>query len=256
MGHGDIIVGDASGSVLTNLTLVLGIFPFIYGTIRVRRREFLVIGLCVVLALLTLYATIEKGYISRINALFLIFSLFAYLFIIYETTKSSAIEHIDLIITKSDKSKRYHASLAISGFIGVALGSYIIIQSVIAISTNLGVQEYIISFFALSLATSLPELAVDITALKKKHWSMAIGDIIGSCIVDSTLAIGIGFFFFPQKVSAYLITPALLYILTVAIIIITIVFLRQKIDKLTGLLCFALYATAFIVLLTVWSNTL
>jgi len=85
--------------------------------------------------------------------------------------------------------------IAAISFGGVTISAYAIIQSVIFISQTINIHEYIISFFVLAIGTSLPELVVDIHALRAGHHSIAVGDIVGSCIVDSTLSIGI----FSQK---------------------------------------------------------
>ena len=254
MGHGDINVGDSVGSSLAQITLVLGLLPIICGSFKVRRQEFLVLGGCQILALIVVYAVISKGYITRLDAIFMVGSLVIYFFIIYIETKDTVMEKVDLVITKSDKPKKYHAALATIGFLGVALASYMIVLSVIAISTVLGIHEFIISFIFLSLATSLPELAVDITALRKKHYKMAIGDILGSCIVDTTLSIGIGQVFWPQAVSAELAIPAILITMFATAIVIIVVSARQKVDKKAGALFLALYAMSFVVLFSVWAS--
>lgn len=254
MGHGNINVGDSVGSSLAQITLVFGLLPIICGSFRVRRREFLVLGGCQIIALIVVYSIVSKGYITRLDAIFMVGSLVIYFFIIYIETKDTIMGKVDLVITKSDKPKKYHAALVILGFLGVAIASYMVVIAVITISLELGVHEFIISFIFLSLATSLPELAVDITALRKKHYNMAIGDIIGSCIVDCTLSIGIGQIFFPQAVSAEFAIPAILYTMFATLIVIIVVSARRKVDKKAGALFLALYAMSFVVLFTVWAT--
>ncbi len=254
MGHGDVDVGDSVGSDLAQLTLVFGILPFVCGSFRVDRKSFIVLGACEILSLIVIYTIVVKGYITRLDAIFMVGSLVLYLIIIYYVTKDTMIEKVDLIITKSDKPKKYHLCIAALGFFGVFIASYMIVLSVIAISAELGVHEFIISFIFLALATSLPELAVAITALRKKHYDMAIGDIIGSCIVDSTLSIGIGQIIWPQAVTAELAVPAILVTIFVSFIVIIVVSARQKVDKKAGALFIALYVMSFIVLFAVWST--
>ncbi len=64
------------------------------------------------------------------------------------------------------------------GFVGVAIGAFIVIESVITLSIAFHIPEYLISFFVLAIGTSLPELVVDLTAVRKKQYELAIGDII------------------------------------------------------------------------------
>ena len=127
-----------------------------------------------------------------------------------------------------------------------------IVESVIVISRQLNVHEYIISFFIVAIGTSLPELAVDINALRLKHHSIALGDIIGSCIVDSTLSIGIGLTIWPQAVTASLAAPTVLYTLVASFIVLIAIAVRRKVDKKIGILFISLYFLSYVFLFTFW----
>lgn len=48
----------------------------------------------------------------------------------------------------------------------------------------------------------MPELAVEITALRRGQKAMALGDVLGSCFIDASLSLGIGPLLFPISVSA------------------------------------------------------
>jgi len=247
--HGDINVGDSVGSDLTQLTLVFGLLPLVCGAFHVNRKDIIILGSCEVLSLLLIFSIVEKGYITRLNALFMVFSLVIYFWLIYNANKESIMHRVELIeTTQPTKSKKILLLFAAIGFVGVTAGSYAIVQSVIFISQALSIHEYIISFFILSIGTSLPELVVDIHALRHGHHSIAIGDIVGSCIVDSTLSIGIGLFFFPQAVTAELAVPTVLYTLVVSLIVFVVVAARQKMDKKSGVFFIFLYAMAYVFL--------
>ncbi|GAI36911.1 unnamed protein product, partial [marine sediment metagenome] len=199
LGHGDIDVGDSVGSDLTQLTLIFGILPIVCGSFHIRRKDIIILGSCEVLSLIVIFTIVEKGYITRLNAIFMVFSLLIYIWLIYNANKESIMHRVELIeTTQPTKKKRYHLLIAAIGFGGVTIASFMIVQSVIFISQAIQIHEYIISFFVLAIGTSLPELVVDIHALRAGHHGIAIGDIVGSCIVDSTLSIGIGQVFFPQ----------------------------------------------------------
>jgi cation:H+ antiporter len=60
--------------------------------------------------------------------------------------------------------------------------------------------EYLIALFATSRKTSRPELVVDVTAVRRGARDMAIGDIVGSSLVDATLSVGIGPALFPAAI--------------------------------------------------------
>ncbi len=253
LGHGDIDVGDSVGSDLTQLTLVFGILPLVVGSFFVRRKDIIILGSCEVLSLLLIFSVVEKGFITRLNALFMVGSLGIYFWLIYNANKESILQRVDMI-QKIDapRSKKYHLLIAGLGFGGVTIASYMIVRSVIILSRALNVHEYIISFFIVAIGTSLPELAVDINALRLKHHSIAIGDIVGSCIVDSTLSIGIGQVLFPQAVTASLAVPTVLYTLGASFVVFIVIAMRRKVDKKAGILFISLYFTSYIFLFTFW----
>ena len=253
LGHGDIDVGDSVGSDLTQLTLVFGLLPLITGIIYVHRKDIIILGSCEILSLIVIYSVVEKGYITRLNAIFMVGSLGIYIWLIYNANKESILERVEMIQKiEAPLSKKRHLLIAVLCFGGVTLAAYMIVQSVIVISSVLRVHEYIISFFIVAVGTSLPELAVDINALRLKHHDIAIGDIIGSCIVDSTLSIGIGQVFWPQEVTAALAVPTVFYTLIASFIVIATIAVRKKIDKKAGILFISLYFLSYVFLFTFW----
>jgi len=59
-----------------------------------------------------------------------------------------------------------------------------------------------VSFFAASIGTSLPELVFDATAIRRGQVQMAVGDVLGSSMVDATLSLGIGPLLAPTLIDA------------------------------------------------------
>ena len=241
MGHVDINVGDSFGSVLTQMTLVLGLLPFIGGAFKVKREEIAVMGACEVLAFIASVSMVEKGYISRMNAFFLVASWPLLMLITRNMMKSPP------SLNKTNRKRwSHHLLLSVLGFIGVAGGAYITVQSVIALSATLSIPEYLVSFFIVAFGTSLPEIVVDLTAIRRKQYEIAIGDAIGSSIIDAGFSIGIGTLFFPGTVTASLAEKTGLYALMCSIVVVMILALRQKHDRKSGLLFIMLYALAYL----------
>ena len=242
VGHGDINVGDSFGSVLAQISLMLGLLPFFGGTLKVKRDEIMVIGACEVLALIAAVSMVEKGYISRMNAVFLVASWPILMLIIKKVMKKEP------AVARTSRRLPYHFVIVVLGYMGVAAGSFVVINSVITLSAALHFHEYLISFFVVAIGTSLPELVVDLTAIRKKQYEIAIGDAIGSCIVDAGFSIGIGPLFFPIAVSGGLAETTGLYALLVSIIVLSTLALREKLDKKAGALFIILYSLSYVML--------
>jgi cation:H+ antiporter len=246
MGHGDIDVGDSVGSDLTQLTLVFGLLPILAGNFKIERKTIIILGSCEILSLILIYTIVEKGYFTRLNAIIMVSSLVLYTMIIYLSDRDSLKESVELVkLDVHTRKKSILLTLAVLGFLGITAGAYCIVNSIIELSKMLNVNEYIISFFIAALGTSLPELVVDIHAIKSGHYRLAIGDIVGSCIVDSTLSIGIGQVLFPQAVSAGIAVPTVLYTLCASFIVFTVIAIRQKMDKKAGVLFISLYLLSY-----------
>jgi len=240
LGHGNINVGNSLGSVLAQMSLVLGLLPFFAGTFEVKRDEILVIGACEILALMLVLSIAEKGVISSLNGLFLVASW--PIFMLFSRTIRAKRKPLAVA---DEQRKLHHLMIVILGFTGVAIGAYMVVEAVIALSSWFNINEYLISFFVLAIGTSLPEFVVDLTALRKKQYELAIGDIIGSSIIDACFAIGIGALFFPIEVAGELVETTGLYVLFVSVIIILTLALGEKVDRKVGVFFLVLYLISY-----------
>lgn len=242
LGHGDINVGDSFGSVLAQMTLMLGLIAVAGRNFKVNKEEIKIIGACEILALIASVSMVEKGYISRMNSFFLVTSWPLLLLIISNVVKKP------VVVQHAGQGFLHHLVLAVLGFAGVAVGSFIAIESVINLSTTFYIPEYVISFFIVAIGTSLPELVVDLTAVLKGQYEIAIGDIIGSSIVDAGFSIGIGSIFFPITVSGRIAETTGMYALFCSVIVLLLLGLRQKLDRKAGIVFIALYFLAYVTL--------
>ena len=250
--HGDINIGDSLGSVLTQMTLVLGLVPFLGGKFKVNRKDVAIIGACEVLALMLAVSIAEDGYISRINGLFLVASWPIFMLLTRSaTTKASAKNSVmnePQIETPTNEKSLYHFGIAILGFLGVAIGAFIMIESVITLSAAFQVSEYLISFFVVAIGTSLPELVVELTAIRKGQYKLAIGDAIGSCVVDASFSIGIGPLIFgnpPILVTGGLVVTTGLYAIFGSSIVILTLVLGERVNKKVGAFFIFLYLLSY-----------
>jgi cation:H+ antiporter len=243
LGHGDITVGDSFGSILTQISLVVGLLPFLAGAYKVHRKRCVIIGGCEIVALTLAVSIAGQGYISRISGFFFVVIWLISILIIRKVMGKK-----QSVAQTKHKRALYHLAAAILGFVGVAIGAYIMIRSVIVLSEVFQISEYIISFFLVAIGTSLPELVVEIAALRKKQYALAIGDAIGSCIVDATLSVGVGPLIFPITVSGKQVVITGFYAILVSIIVISTLNIREKHDRRSGAFFIILYSLSYVTL--------
>lgn len=247
VGHADIELGDSLGSVFTQMTLVIGLLPFLAGKFKVKKKEVLIIGACEVLALILAVSIAEKGYFTRINALFLVASWPVFILLTRSAMKRNRKEK-EYVTADTNERRLHHFAIATLGFIGITVGAYVVIQSVIKLSAVFHISEYLISFFVVAIGTSLPELVVELMALRKKQYELAIGDAIGSCLVDATVSVGIGQLFFPQAVSGGTAMITGLYAIFGSIVVVLTLALRERVDKKAGALFILIYLLSYTLL--------
>jgi cation:H+ antiporter len=247
LGHGDITIGDSFGSILTQISLVVGLLPFLAATYKIHRKRCIIIGGCEIVTLTLAVSIAGQGYVSRISGFFFVIIWLISMLIIRKIMEKNGGKRQSLTQAKHERPLD-HLAAAILGFIGVAVGAYIMIRSVIVLSEVFQISEYIISFFLVAIGTSLPELVVEIAALRKKQYALAIGDAIGSCIVDATLSVGIGPLIFPITVSGKHVVITGFYAILVSIIVIATLNIREKHDRKSGAFFIILYSLSYVTL--------
>lgn len=239
MGHGNINVGDSIGSAFTQLTLVLGIIALYIKQFDVIKKEVFAMGASVIIGLVLSFFAIEDGYISRFNGFFLIICWLLIILILKTITNK------EFTCPLIPRRIVLNLTILILGFIGVAIGTYLVIYSILEIARILNISEFVASFFIAAIGTSLPELAVVTSAIRKNQSALAIGDIIGSSILDTTFSIGIGPLLFPTIISGGSTIATWLYTILGVFVIVLILSLRGKVDKKLGVLCLSVYLLSY-----------
>ena len=164
-----------------------------------------------------------------------------YIFFIYLLKNRKAEEEKDKKTTSMGAALLY---LGI-GICGIAVGADAVVESAVTISVLLGVKEITIAASIVAIGTSLPELVTTIVASVKKHYGIAIGNVIGSNLMNVCLVLGIASVV--REIPILLRSPVVVFFLVSALII-PIVLKKNWIGKKTGISFIALYALFLILL--------
>ena len=244
-GHGDLNVGDSIGSALTQMTLVLGLFPFLGGITELEPRATLAIGGLTSAAILFGVVLLGDGTFSRVDGGLLVASWVVTMVLVNRS------HLLDMSAPQPVVAgPRVRHGLAIIAYLGiVALGAAIAVNGMIEIAQRLGIPEYAVSFFGAAIGTSLPELIVDVTAIKRGAAALAIGDVLGSSLVDATLSVGIGPLLFPTFVDAGLVVQGGLFAATAIALTVIVLAVVRRHTRVSGGILLAIYALAYLVLL-------
>lgn len=193
----EIALGDALGSNLLNVALILGIALCISGIQTPRaslKRDFPVALLVPIITLFFAY----DGSISRIEATIMLLSFFAWL--TFTTIDARNQRNLtDEIIGEHNIVKATFFTL--SGLILLFIAGKLIVTGAEAIALSLGIDKFIVGATIVALGTSTPELATTIIAKLKGHDEVGLGTILGSNIFNGALIVSVASLISPIKIN-------------------------------------------------------
>ena len=247
-GVSGMALGDALGSSIANICLVLGIAA-VMRTIRVKREQALEGAELLLLVSIIPLILLTRNVIGAIEgAVLLVIFLFYALFAVKEKFTLGLKEGV-----KHSEWMRQMAIFIVS--IGVTLYSaQFIVGSGVEIASMLGVDAALIGMTMVAFGTTLPELAIDFTAIRKGHFSLAIGDILGSCVVNLTLVLGASALINPLTDGAMFIQISIAFLVGAVVFLWYILMKHEGIKKEHGLIFLIAYIL-FIMIQFVWGVT-
>ncbi|MFU2077888.1 calcium/sodium antiporter [Avibacterium endocarditidis] len=190
-----IALGNAYGSNITNIALILGVTAMIKPIMvnsQVLKKELPVLMLVTLLSALLIY----DATISRLDALILLAVFTFYMgWTIWQGKKHSN-DTLEQNINDelNEKSQMPFKTALLWLVIGLLLlmgSSQLLVWGAVNIATYLGVSDLIIGLTIVAIGTSLPELAASIMAARKNELDLAVGNIIGSNLFNTLAVVGI-----------------------------------------------------------------
>ena len=245
-GEGDVNVGDSVGSTLTQYTLVLGLFPFVASALAIDRKQ---VGLVSVLTAVGLGLTtffVADGWLGRWDGAALVLAWAIFTLVVVKGLPGHVADDPPAV---RHERKLMQAGVVLVTLAFVGFGATVAVRALVRLAELAGAPEFVLAFFGASIGTSAPEIVVDVTALRRGAPGIALGDALGSSLVDATLSIGAGPLLFPADVTPRLGIAGALYSLAAVLIVGLVLGKRRQHDRRSGVLLFALYAVSYVVLL-------
>ena len=194
-GNPGLALGNAYGSNITNIALILGITALISPLLvhsQILRKE-----LPILLAVTALAAwQLADGTVSRMEA-FVLLAVFAALmtWTIRQGMSGQADQlgvevGADLGTAAHMPLRRALIWLAV-GLVALVAASRLLVWGAIDIAVGLGISDLVIGLTIVAIGTSLPELASSVIAARKGENDIALGNIIGSNLFNTLAVVGI-----------------------------------------------------------------
>lgn len=243
-GNSDIAVGNVLGSNLSNIGLVLGLSGIFYPILiekSLLKFDYLV---TLVVAFIFLGLSID-GNLTMWDGIIL-FSLFIIFNVYLLRNLGAGIGNIveegkEQVQQVNQYSWIKAVGLFIGGVISLYIGSELLVVNAVNISRELGISERIIGITIVSIGTSLPELVTSIVAALSKRTDLAIGNILGSNILNILLIIGVTSIIQPIQVSQVFLTSDYWWMIGITLILFPLMRTKMRISKIEGAILLFFY---------------
>jgi cation:H+ antiporter len=190
VGHSSIGLGNVLGSNISNICLVLGI--------------------CALLQPLMVEAKLFRLEYPTVIYLVLMIRL--------ESEDAKKVRAPTSSKTSVPMGRKVFLNM-IGGLVLVVAGSQLVVWSGVGLGQALGLSELIIGLTIVAVGTSLPELATSIAGVVRKQHSIAVGNVVGSNLINSTAIIGIPSILMPMEVEGVVLLRdfPMVFIVTLAL---------------------------------------
>ena len=249
-----IALGNAYGSNITNIALILGLTALISPIVvhsQILRKEL------PILAVVTAFAAwqLRDGILSRTDA-FVLLGIFAALMIwaVRESLgkKSDTLaDDMEAALASSMPIKKAVFWL-VTGLLLLIASSRALVWGAVEIARSFGVSDLLIGLTIVAVGTSLPELASSVVAARKNEHDIALGNIIGSNLFNTLAVVGMAGSISPMAVGFEVLHRDVLVmgLLTLSLFVLGYAFRRPgRINRVEGALLLAAYIgyTAYLV---------
>jgi cation:H+ antiporter len=201
--QGNLALGNALGSNITNIGLVLGLAALLRPlpvTATTARKD---IPIVITVGAIAIFL-VSDGVLSHVDGFFLLALLIGYL--VWSARNSEgfggepSIENLakdphelDLSLLNHPKGGSTKTAImwTIGSIILLMIASQMLVEGAVTIARSMGVSNLVIGLTIIAIGTSLPELAAAIAAARKGAHDMIIGNIIGSNVFNTLGVLGL-----------------------------------------------------------------
>lgn len=264
-GAPGLVIGNIVGSNIANIGLIVGLAASM-AIIRTNKEMLSRDGYVMILASFLFYFFSINGIISRTESIIFLVAYCLYMFILisrkhhlklkkffdhpfnfqYMKKRSGKYKFnhnyvAKKLIKKFDRLLMKHLGIFIISAAAVVYGSNLLVNQAMFFANLLKISDTVIGLSLIALGTSLPELTVTISAARKGHSNIAIGNVIGSNIANVLLVLGISGLVFPLAVEQNTLMISGTFMLFISLLLIFFIRTEWKLRKWEGVVLLGLY---------------
>ena len=243
-GKVDVAVGNAIGSTICNVGLILGLCSLL-SPMAVEQKGFVRngVGLLILATAFGIFAVVlPEG--SRWVGVVMVAGLAVYLGSILGSSRNDQNTPDQTVHQPTAPMPNVKvATLFLLGTIGVLGSSQLVVFCAEHLAQLMGVSQLVISLTLVALGTSTPELAVSIMGIIKKRRALAIGNVIGANILNLAWVIGACSLVRPLPVTSQTRTFDIPTTLTLSVLLLVFGMTGRQLARWEGAVLMAIYLT-------------
>lgn len=194
-GKTGLSIGNAIGSNITNIALILGVAALIRPlTVHsmVLRRELPIL----LAAMMIGWVLLSNGRIDRLDGILLLLALCGVLYWMISVARRARVDGTDPLAVASLEdvgrvSNRAAITWLVVGLLVLLASSRLLVWAAVELADMFGVSDLVVGLTVVAIGTSLPELAASITASIKREDDLAIGNVVGSNTFNTLAVLGL-----------------------------------------------------------------
>lgn len=239
-GTSDLAVGNVVGSNIFNTLLIVGVAalvtPIAIDRITVKRD----MPVATLASLFLFVIVVSTHSISRFSAAVLLAGLFAFMYLMLRDARK---KKNDNTADEPERQRPVWLSIAyvLIGLTCLVVGGNVFVDNATAIAQSFGVSEAVIGLTIVAGGTSMPELATSVVAARKGQSEIAIGNVLGSNVINILFILGTTGMISPMQVNE--ITTVDLAMLIASIVLLYLFsFTKLKVERWEGGVLTAVFA--------------
>ncbi len=246
-GNPGLGIGNAIGSNITNITLVLGVTAMFFVLpvhSRLLKKEIPLVLASAVLAWLLML----DNYFSRLDSIILVCAMAGILYWMITTARKDRHTHdplVDETIEELPEEMPFKQAIfwTIVGLLLLLVSSKLLVWGASSIASLMGISDLVIGLTIVAIGTSLPELAATLSSARKGETDLAVGNIVGSNLFNTLAVLPIPALIQPLEIPDGVLDRDIWVMLGMTVVLLVFSYgyfknARYKITKLNGLTLF------------------
>lgn len=202
VGDDGLALGNIIGSNIANVGLILGLsallIPLAVAPSTLKREYPMMMGVMILFYLLAL-----DGVINRIDGVIMILGLAGFLGYLIRDVRRRGVGPDEVVASPGLIMPPWKKGvLLVGGIVSLAVGAHLMVTAAVAIAEHFQIDSVIVGLTVVAVGTSLPELAASLIGALRNETDLAVGNVIGSNLLNVLFVVGLVSLVQPLRVGA------------------------------------------------------